>query len=113
MLGNCFIGPHFTERHSRTVYYRSFLEYKVLSYLQNVLLATKDESEYKIKYFPFFGHRFQCAYTKIITESDRKWCNGVMPRLVTQPKHIKFLPIRFHKSTEDHNGKHDTRQWKV
>jgi len=36
-----------------------------------------------------------------------------MPSLVTQLKHIKFLPIRFHKSTEDHNGKHGTRQQKV
>jgi len=36
------------------VYYRSFLENEVLSYLENVLLATKDESEYnKIKSFPF------------------------------------------------------------
>jgi len=25
----------------------------------------------------------------------------------------KFLPIRFHESTEDHNGKHDTRHQKV
>ena len=36
------------------MYYRSFLENEVLSYLENVLLATKDESEYnKIKSFPF------------------------------------------------------------
>lgn len=36
------------------MYYRSFLEFEVLCYLENVLLATKDESEYnKIKYFPF------------------------------------------------------------